>query len=372
MIATVLAVFTFLALLLHLASGALTAWRYRRPGPSVLPADPPMVTLLRPVCGLDTHDAETLGSTFQLTYPKLEIIFCAAQEEDPAVALLRRLIAENPGVNARVMVGEDRITANPKLNNLEKGWQAARGSFVAMTDSNLLLPPDYIEQLLSAFRADTGLVTSPPVGVRGEGLAAALECAFLNGFQARWQLAADSVGLGFAQGKTLMWRREVLERAGGLVSLGRDLAEDVASTKRVRAQGLKVRLTRQAFTQPIGPRSLGTVWARQLRWARVRRDGFAGLFAAEILLGPFVPLFALIPACGWATGPLALPFLGLWYGSELVLMRFAGWPAKRVDIAAMVLRDLLLAPLWVQTWRARGFEWRGTAMAPGTAKEVKA
>ncbi|WP_411742004.1 ceramide glucosyltransferase [Rhodobacter sp. TJ_12] len=371
-IAGLLLGFAAIALGLHLVSAALTAWRYRAPTPRHLPAAPPLVTLLRPVCGLDTHDAETLGSTFRLTYPNLEIIFCAARDEDPAVALLTRLIAENPGVNARLLVGEDRITANPKLNNLEKGWQAARGEFVAMTDSNLLLPEDYIEQLLAAFRPDTGLVTSPPIGVRGDGMAAALECAFLNGFQGRWQLAADSVGLGYAQGKTLMWRHEVLERAGGLVSLGRDLAEDVASTKRVRDQGLKVRLTRQAFTQPIGPRNFAAVWARQLRWARVRRDGFVALFALEILLGPFVPLAALVPTLGWGTLGAAVPFLGLWYGAELAMMRFAGWPSKRTDIAAMALRDLLLAPLWLQTWRSRGFEWRGSAMAPGVVTEAKA
>lgn len=372
MIALFLAAFALLALVLHLASAGLTAWRYRRPAPRLLPVPAPRVTLLRPVCGLDVHDAETLGSTFHLSYPNLEILFCAAQEDDPAVALLRRLIAQHPHSGARLLIGEDRITANPKLNNLEKGWQAASGEFVAMTDSNLLLPRDYIEQLLATFRDDTGLVTAPPVGVRGEGLMGALECAFLNGFQDRWQLAADSVGLGFAQGKTLMWRRSVLDAAGGLATLGRNLAEDVASTKAVREQGLKVRLTQQAFTQPIGPRSFAAVWGRQLRWARVRRDGFPGLFAAEILLGPWVPLVALVPLCGLATLPLALPFLALWYGTELGMNRVAGWPAARRDLAAMVLRDALLAPLWLVTWRSRGFDWRGTAMAPGSISEVEA
>lgn len=370
MIAETLAGFTGLACALHVSSAALTAWRYRGPAPVLLPGNPPLVTLLRPVCGLDTHDAETLRSSFELSYPNLEIIFCAAVEDDPAVTLLRGLIAECPQARAQLLIGEDRITGNPKLNNLQKGWIASKGEIVAMADSNLLLPRDYIEQILATFRPDTGLVTSPPVGIRAEGLWAALECAFLDGFQDRWQLASDSLGNGFAQGKTLAWRREVLENAGGLVALGRDLAEDVASTKAVRAQGLKVRLTRRAFTQPIGPRSFGPVWKRQLRWARVRRDGFPALFAAEILLGPFVPLAALIPALGWGTAALALPFLVLWYGVEVAMNRVAGWPARRIDMVAMVLRDLLLAPLWVATWRSRGFEWRGNALAPG--QEAKA
>lgn len=369
MIVLGLAGFVGLALALHLTSAGLVLWRYLRPGkPAALTAQP-FITLLRPVCGLDRFDAETLASSFALSYPAHEIIFCAAREDDPAVALLRDLIAAHPERNAQLLIGEDHITANPKLNNLEKGWRASKGDFVAMIDSNLLLPPDYLEQLLAAWRPDAGLVTSPPAGVRGEGLWGALECAFLNAFQARWQLAADSLGLGFAQGKTLMWKREVLERAGGLVALGRDLAEDVASTKTVRAQGLKVRLARRAFVQPIGRREFAPVWARQLRWAKVRRDGFPLLFALEILLGPWVPLAALFGVIGTAAALWALPFLALWYGAELVLARRAAWPAGPIDLLAMVLRDLLLAPLWLACWRSRSFEWRGTAMGPSA--EVK-
>lgn len=359
-----LAAFVMLALGLHLASAALTLWRYLRPAPQPGLTARPFITLLRPVCGLDRFDAETLGSSFALTYPAHEIIFCAAREDDPAVPVLRQLIAAHPDRAATLLIGEDRITSNPKLNNLEKGWRAAKGTFVAMTDANLLLPPDYLEQLLAVWRPDTGLVSSPPVGVRGAGLWGAVESAFLNSFQARWQLAADSVGLGFAQGKTLLWRRDVLQNAGGLVALGRDLAEDVASTKAVRAQGLKVRLARRAFVQPVGPRAFRPVWDRQLRWARVRRDGFPALFALEILLGPWVPLAALSLVLGAASLAWAAPFLALWYGAEIVLARRAGWPAGARDVVAMVLRDLLLAPLWLIAWRSRGFEWRGTSMVP--------
>lgn len=358
----VLAAFVAVTLGLHLASAGLTARRYMNPAPARSIPGRPLVSLIRPVCGLDRFDEETLGSSFRLSWRDLEVIFCAAHESDPAVPLVRRLIAENPRVNAQLLIGESGLSGNPKLNNLEKGWRVSRGAFVAMTDSNLLLPVDYIERLLSVWRPDTGLVSCPPVGIRGEDLGGALECAFLNSFQARWQLAADSLGFGFAQGKTLFWRRDVLEHAGGLVALGRDLAEDVASTKAVRGQGLVVRLAREPFAQPIGPRNLRAVWDRQLRWARVRRDGFPGLFVAEILLGPWPPVAALIVLGGLAGLGWALPFLALWYGAEIALCRIAGWPCGPRDIAAMGLRDLLLAPLWVTTWMRRGFEWRGTAM----------
>lgn len=350
---------------LQLAGVGLSLWRYLHSGRATGMAERPFISLIRPVCGLDRFDEETLGSSFHLDYPDYEVIFCAARESDPAVALVRRLIAAHPDVQARLMIGEDFISSNPKLNNVAKGWAAARGDWIAMTDSNLLLPADYFQRLLAAWSPGTGLVTSPPAGLRGDNLWGAVECAFLNTFQARWQLASDALGNGYAQGKTLFWRRDVLEGAGGLAALGRNLAEDVASTKVVRDQGLQVRLTRTPFAQPIGARNARAVWDRQLRWSRVRRDGFPGLFALEILVGPVVPLLALL-----AIGPLwaVLPFLVLWYGPEIVLARVAGWPAGPRDLVAMVLRDLSLPALWVATWARRGFEWRGTAMEAEPAR----
>ena len=40
---------------------------------------------------------------------------------------------------------------------------------------------------------------------------AEVEAGFLNTYQARWQLAADSAGFGFAQGKSMLWRRDLLD-----------------------------------------------------------------------------------------------------------------------------------------------------------------
>ncbi len=364
----VLALVVLGTLALHLGSAALTAWRYLRPAPPTggYPGRP-FVSLIRPVCGLDRYDAETLESSFALDYPDYEILFCAARESDPAVALVRDLIARHPEARAQLLIGEERISSNPKLNNLAKGWAAARADWIVLADSNLLLPTDYLDQLFAVWRPGTGLVTSPPAGIRGQGMWGAVECAFLNSFQARWQLAADQVGLGFAQGKTLMWPRDVLDRAGGLAALGHDLAEDVASTKVVRAQGLRVRLARRAFAQPIGPRRLADVWGRQLRWARVRRDGFVGLFVLEILLGPVPPVLAML-ALGW--GAWVPVLLMLWYGAEIALARLAGWPCGPRDCAAMVLRDLALPVLWLATWARRGFDWRGTAMLPVAEAEA--
>jgi ceramide glucosyltransferase len=143
-------------------------------------ADVAGVSVVRPVCGLENHIEDTLSSAFELDYPRYEIIFCAATANDAAVPLVKRLIAAHSHVPAQLLIGNEVISENPKLNNVCKGWRAAVHDWVVMADSNVLMPPDYIERLLAAWRPDSGLVSSPPVGCRPQGFWAELECAFLN------------------------------------------------------------------------------------------------------------------------------------------------------------------------------------------------
>lgn len=363
MLTTALALFAGITTAAHLATTGLAAFRLSRRKTPV-PTGTPFISLIRPACGLDPHDAETLGSSFTQTYPAYEVVFCVADPADPVIALLRELVALHPQVPSRLLVGNDAISANPKLNNLHKGWAQTTARWVAMADSNLLLPPAYLQTLLASWGPDTGLVSSPPVGIHPDGFAAALECAFLNGNQARLQLAADSLGHGFAQGKTLFWRRDLLDGAGGLAALGHDLAEDAAATKLTRRLGKRVTLTPAPFAQPIGKRSLRAVWNRQLRWSRVRRDGFPRLFLAEPLNSPLLPVAAFALAFGpWA----ALALLTAWYCAEALLLKTARWPCSWRDLAAMPLRDALVLPLWLVTFAQRGITWRGTTMVPPPA-----
>ncbi len=313
---------------------------------------------------MENHVEETLRSAFHLDYPRYEVIFCAATAGDSAVPLARRLMAAYPDVPARLLIGNDAISDNPKLNNVCKGWRAATYDWVVMADSNVLMPCDYIERLLAAWRTDTGLVSSPPVGCRPDGFWAELECAFLNTYQVRWQYAAAGIGLGFAQGKSMLYRRSQIEQAGGIRLLGTEPAEDAASTKVVRAAGLHVRLVDAPFGQPLGYRSAHDVWARQLRWARLRQASFKRYYALEILAGGIAPL----AAAGYVLAVSDLPVSGvialaaIWYGAEAVLAYSAGWHLTVRSPIAWILRDILLPFLWLGGWLGRDFVWRGNEM----------
>lgn len=348
-----------LLLAVHLATVGL-AWPARRRPPGTLGR--PGVTLLRPVCGLDPFDEATLRSSFAQDHPDYRIIFCAPAEGDPAVPLVRRLMAEHPRIPARLLFGEARGLRNPKLRNVCKGWQAAGDSWICMTDSNLLLPESYLSELCDSWGDGTGLVSGPPVGIWPKGLGGRLECAFLNGNQARLQLAVARLGLGFAQGKTLFFHRPLIEDAGGIAALDRHLAEDVNATRLVWARGLRVTPPPRLYPQPIGRRTLAQVAGRQIRWAKVRREGFPLVFAAEPLNGGMIPLLLCLMAGGpWA----ALAAAAVWYGAEAALMRRHGWPAGWRDLAVLPLRDGLMPVVWAAALVGRGFEWRGTTVGGG-------
>jgi ceramide glucosyltransferase len=362
-----LAAFCGFALLLHLISVIVAIVRCRPLEGAVPPSpDAPPLTIVRPVCGVDNFVEETLASSFALDYPHYEIVFCVAQARDPVVPIVRALMAAHPHIAARLLVGDDRVSANPKLNNCVKGWDAAAHDWIAIADSNVLMPPDYLQRLLAAWRPGCGLVCAPPVGSHPKNIWAELECAFLNTYEARWQYFADTLGHGFAQGKTMLWRRADLEAAGGIRALGAELAEDAASTKVVRALGLAVHLVDAPFAQPLGHRGLREVWRRQTRWARLRRASFLPLFLPEIFSGALFPLLALAIAAhldGWPIFESVGAFAALWYSAEMTLAHAAGWHVSALSLLVAALRDLLLPWLWVDALVGTDFVWRGNEMS---------
>jgi ceramide glucosyltransferase len=365
-------IFAAAALLIHLLTVGIAIARTRKLSPAptraMWRADP--VTILRPVCGLDPFEDVTLRTTFLLDHPNYEIIFCCAREHDPVVPLVRALMAEYPEIRSRLLFGDDRSTPNPKLNNLIKGWEAATTPWVIMADSNVLMPPSYVGEMFAAFRPGTGLVCSPPVGSHPRGAWAELECAFLNTYQARWQLSADAIGLGFAQGKSMLWRKYDLDKAGGIGALALEIAEDAAATKIVRQRGLRVSLVDRPYAQPLGYKTAAQVWHRQVRWARLRRSTFIPYYMLEILTGSLTPaLAAAYTSANLEINPVATvaALWTVWYGAEAVLAKSAKWHMTAASPIAWLARDLALPVLWIQGFMGNRFTWRGNEMTVASA-----
>ncbi|KAA0123295.1 ceramide glucosyltransferase [Methylobacterium sp. P1-11] len=334
----------------------------RNYGPSRFPEGAP-VSLVRPLRGVEAYSEEMLVRSFRLDYPSYELIFCVADPADPIVPMVERLIEAHPHVPARLILGDERVSANPKLNNCLRGWRAAAHDWVVLADSNVAMPPDYLQRLQAAWRDDTGLVCSTPAGARPGSFMAEVECAFLNTLQARWQYAAEAFGLGFAQGKSMLWHKPFLEAQGGLQALAAEIAEDAAATKLVRAAGRRVHLVASPFEQPLGPRGFREVWARQLRWARLRRVTFPLFFAPEIGSGVLLPALLVALWAGSLAGLVGASGLAaLCYAAEHRLALRAGWHRSPRMLAAFLARDVLIPAIWLGAWMRSAIVWRGNAM----------
>jgi ceramide glucosyltransferase len=348
-----------------MASIALVMKRFRAGRPTGKCLYTPPVTIIRPISGLYSCLQETLESTFTLTYPRFEIILCAAREADPAVVIARQLIARYPCVDAKLLIGELRFSQNPKLNNCIKGWEAARYDLIALVDCNVLLPGNYVEQMLARWTPEVGLISSPPIGSKPANFWAEVECSFLNTYQGRWQLFADWLGIAYAHGKNLMMRKSMLTHAGGLRALAMEPAEDAAATKLMRRAGFQIALSEQPYCQPLGSRTAFQVWDRQVRWAKLRRATFPITFLPEIFSGSLLPLCASgISAALAGLDPLSVvaAHAALWFGAEMLLAYRAGWPLSAMTLVSMLTRDVLIPPVWLAALVSRRFEWGGHQM----------
>lgn len=352
------------------SSIAIAAIRLRPKGePAPAIASQPLVSIVIPVRGIESFTGQTLARAFALDWPDYELIFCAADESDPVVSVIREAMAAHPEVNSRLLLGDERVSANPKLNNCVKGWRSANAEWVILADSNVLMPPEYIQHLLAAWRPDTGLVCSTPLGSKPGDFWAEVECAFLNTHQARWQYTGEALGFGFAQGKSMLWNKPMLDSLGGIQLLGEEIAEDAAATKLVNRLGRKVHLVAWPFEQPLGRRSLSQIWSRQSRWARLRRVTFPLYFTPEILLGAMPPLvLALMAAAQWSANIVfvAGAIVAAIYLPEIGLAALKRWPLSWRTPAALLARDLIMPLVWMRSWLSGSFEWRGNTMTIGT------
>lgn len=358
----------FAALLVatNLLCQAIALVRLRRKDrPTALLAALPPVTIVRPLRGIEAFSRETAISGLELDYPDYVTIFSVADADDPVVPLIEELIGIHGEARARLITGDVAVSANPKLNNCVKGWEAATTEWVILADSNVMMPKDYIQRMLASWRDDTGLVCSTPAGSRPLGFWSELECAFLNTFQARWQYAGEACGFGFAQGKSMLWNKPFLDANGGIAILGEEIAEDAAATKLVRRAGKHVHLVGQPFEQPLGRRSLHDVVQRQFRWARLRRVTFLPFFLPEILSGPLLPVLLLALALPSFSQPAWLaPLLVLlpWYVAELALAYGVGWYSSWRMPLALLIRDIVFPGVWAYAFIAGEVSWRGNSM----------
>ena len=230
---------------------------------------------------------------------------------------------------------------------------------ILISDSNVRVQAGYLRRKVVFLKPGIGVVTAAVAGHAPLGWGGRLEATYLNTFYARGLSLAFASGNPCVIGKSMLFRRSVAARFGGLKALADYLAEDYALGEEMRKLGLSVALADEAVPQHVGEYSFRNFWDRHLRWGRIRKAHAPFAFLAEPL---FTPLAAGAFAAGvW--GPLAaLATIAAWLGADLLLMRKFAGPLPAWAPFAWLAREALAFPLWITVASGNSVQWRGTTL----------
>jgi len=408
-------IFTALALL----SLALLLWQWfaarrfplhRR---AANPAFAPAITLLKPLKGCDDTTAESLRSWFKQNYSgPVQILFGVADAADPVCEIVRRLIAENPDCDARLVICDKLEGANAKVAKLVQLETLATHDLILVSDADVRVPPDFLANIVALLRDDDGRAGSPlraasaNDGAHGVSHPTGLVNCFYrlaNPVTAAMQWEAIAINadfwsqvlqskslkpLDFALGAVMLARREAIAKIGGFKSLADCLADDYQLGRRIAEKNYRVALCPVVVECWHAPMNWLEVWRHQLRWARTIRVCQPLPYFFSILSNATLwPLLWLASEIfEWLTTALPNARIDPVRSFEIKLALLAGVMAVislllvRIILAQdlqrrltpehklispfwlVPVKDLLQAAIWFGAFAGNTVEWRGRRM----------
>jgi ceramide glucosyltransferase len=338
---------------------------------------------LRPLCGLDDQLYQNLVSLAEQSYPEFEIVLGLADPADPARGVAQRLKAEFPERRIQIVCDPRSRGYNPKVSNLENMLPHALYEHLLVSDSNVVLEPEFLNRVMSELeKPETGLVVNLIVGVGERTLGAALENLHLNTYVLSTMCGARTIlHHTCAIGKSMLFTRTALDRAGGFAGVRNVLAEDYILGQRFEAAGYRVALCNELVRTVNAQRGLKQFWSRQVRWAQMRRHLRLDAYLVELLMNPLVWLaLSVLTAASvlrerpelllaLSGGCLAVFLYKAW--SDLTLAAEVNQPLPLTrGLALVVTRDTLMFAVWFVALFKRSLDWRGNRLVIGAGSEL--
>jgi ceramide glucosyltransferase len=336
----------------------------------------PPVSILKPIRGLDRETYENFASFCRQHYPRYEILFGVADEQDPAIPIIRKLSRDFPDIPIRLLIGSEHLGSNDKVNKLCRLVREARHDLLVISDSDIRVRPDYLRGVVSPFGdRRVGVVTCMYVGAAEPRLWSELEAVNLSSnFMPGVLVARQLEGVRFAMGATIAVTRERLREIGGFEALADFAADDFELGSRVAARGYRVDLSPCTVQTMCSSRTAEEFFERHLRWAIVvrtsRSRGHFGWILTQGLPWSLAAVAAahssFLAVCylgAYLTLRLAMAWtVGVW-GLQDQLLRKKLWLVPVVDSLGFVVWALSFVCNRIN-WRERRFYVRGRRLIP--------
>lgn len=228
----------------------------------------PPVSILKPIHGLDRETYENYASFCNQEYPEFEILFCVGDEHDPAVPVIRKLIADFRQRSIRLLIGSEPLGASDKVNKLCRMVREARHDIVIVSDSDVRVEPGFLRAVVNPFSdPKVGGVTCLYRGVTEGGFAADLEALGNSTDFAPGVLVARHFGeLDFMLGAVMSTTKKRLAEIGGFESLADYFCDDYELGNRLAAKGHRIELSPFSVDIVYPRETIGEAFRHQIRW----------------------------------------------------------------------------------------------------------
>ncbi|GAA6016640.1 hypothetical protein JCM11491_006028 [Sporobolomyces phaffii] len=378
--------------------------------PPVAPLAPdlaPGVSILRPLRGLDTNLYENLEASFLQDYPKFEIIFSVAEPDDAAIPIVEELARLYPHVEAKLLIGQEIVGVNPKINNLIRPYRQAKYDLLWVLDSNVLTHTSTLSRSVPLFTPTDAAPGSKPIGLvhhlpfavyPDTLLGSRVEQVYMCSTHSKMYLAINHVQVASCvTGKSCLYKKSDLARAAarklerrgagsllarepesGLATFGQYLGEDNEIGVAIWEElGMRHAMGGEMAGNTVGSMSFAKYFRRRVRWIRVRKYMVTASTLVEPLTECLVAgvLVSLALRHLFSIPPLVfLPVqTAAWFYHDLQMYRAllpsSPAPSSIVDPAhhdgpsfayfkAWVMRELLAFPIWLFAMLGDTVGWR--------------
>ena len=339
-----------------------------------LPEHAPAVTIFKPLKGMDEGLEQNLRSFFLLEYPCFQLLFCVADDDDPAIDVVRKLMGEFPDRDAKLIVGCSAFGLNPKVESLAAMDRHRKHDVILISDSNVRARPSYLRETVCYLKdPGVGLVTNLFAGVGEVHPAAVMENLQLNGFIAAGVAAASVLRATCVVGKSMLLPVKVLQAIGGFAAVRNVLAEDQVIAVRVRQAGYSIRLSHHVVENVNSRRGLRWFLNRHSRWYKIRRQLALPVFifepVANLATVGLVWAFSGDSGAAWG-GLLLLVGLGM-VRDAIQSRRLRGSYPRLKHLIFSPVKDILLLPVWLAAILNRRVQWRGNRFLVGRMTRLR-
>jgi ceramide glucosyltransferase len=350
------------------------AWVTQKGRGKGLPDHTPPLTIFKPLKGLDEELEQNLRSFFRLDYPVYQLVFGVADEHDPAIAVVRSLMAEFPEQDAQLVIGAPAFGLNPKVENLASMDRYRKHQVILISDSNVRVRPSYLRETTRFLtEPGVGLVTNLFAGVGETHSGAIMENLQLNGFIAGNMALASILRVTCVVGKSMLMPVPVLEAIGGFARVRNLLAEDQVIGVLVRKAGYSIRLSDHVIDNVNLRRGFNWFLNRHSRWYKIRRQMALPTFVAEPMANLAIVglVWAFSGESGIAWGGLG-GLVGLGIARDAIQTRWLSgrFPGLR-SLLFSPIKDFLLLPLWFDAIVNSRVQWRGHRFRVGRLTRLR-